>query len=93
MRFTRWWRPQERVPGTWHCYTRAAGGAFVSLCGFRRRWWLRGAALARPPPLLRCGRCDGREIAISGKAESLPETAKWRLHVPNDGDAAMPAGS
>lgn len=73
-----YWRISGR---SFHCFKRAPGRvvAYASLCGrvapLARSY---GQSTDRPPPVLRCALCDGREADRRGWDESGPETAGWR---------------
>lgn len=62
--------------GKSHCFKKAKGGGFVSLCGNWERWRSGGQACRRPLPWKRCGACDGLEMARRGWAESGPASPK-----------------
>ena len=77
-----YWRPIGQV---WHAfwkYNGPAGRRWYSLCtdSHGPRWNLSrsgGQSVARPPPLLRCPLCDGREMDIRHFDQSLPELPEW----------------
>lgn len=64
----------------WHCYQKvgpASGRTFQSLCGRHTRRGSGGQALNRPPVAARCGVCDGEEMKMFKKEESLPQSKDW----------------
>lgn len=69
-----YWRP---VAGRWHCFKKADEG-FMALCGAAALDQSGGQSIARPPAVMRCGICDGKEMDRRGWEESGPERAEWR---------------
>lgn len=69
------WRPAS---GRWHCFKKADEANYVSLCGDLTRSRSGGQSILRPPPLLRCARCDAREMDRRGWEESGPPSPNWR---------------
>jgi hypothetical protein len=70
------WRPKWRPVGeVYHCFVRCLPTRdYESLCGrFTKSPGKLGACRLRPPPVLRCARCDLAEASLAGKDESLSE--------------------
>jgi hypothetical protein len=58
------WR---KARGEWHCFQKLAQGrGYVSLCPRREIALMLGQQIARPEAHLRCGLCDGLEMARRG---------------------------
>jgi hypothetical protein len=58
------WR---RARGEWHCFRKLAQvRRFISLCQRREIALVLGQQIARPEAHLRCGLCDGLEMARRG---------------------------
>ena len=71
-------RPKWRRYGwRWHAMIRDGAVGYLSLCGDVQDGIAHGQRTTRPPAMMRCGRCDGTEMAMAGKDESLDETAGW----------------
>ena len=58
----------------WHCYKKNEDGGFISLCGKQKIYRVGTQKCMRPPPMDRCGVCDGREMDRRGWSESGPTT-------------------
>jgi len=72
-----YWRP---AGGTFHCFKRTEGSPArcAPLCGrVEPLHSMGGQGIARPPPVFRCGRCDGLEMGRRGWDESGPERGDW----------------
>ena len=76
-------KPKWRwVCQTSHCFIKDDGSGPVkyrSLCGRHVRATAGGGACRRPPPVLRCGACDGAEMDMLGHSESVAETNDWEV--------------
>lgn len=79
-----YWR---RAAGRWHCFKRTKWrGCFKALCNPDINITkVGGQDIRRPIPLLRCARCDGREMKRRGWEESGPETVGTvkSMHTPD----------
>ena len=72
------WRPGAH---SWHVYKRGADRpvVYVTLCGRGRELRrIGGQGAHRPPVYMRCGMCDGIEMARRDWDESGPESDNWR---------------
>lgn len=66
-----YWR--QSSPGKrWHCFKKAEGGGYVSLCDEVEIKRSGGQAITRPDPWARCPICDGLEVKRRGWEESGP---------------------
>lgn len=68
------WR---KVGGRVHCFKRLEGGGYESLCNRERIRRSGGQGCGRPPPMLRCGRCDGEEMLRRDRDESCDTSPDW----------------
>lgn len=59
-----------------HCFVRA-DKFYVSFCGKHDLDRAYGGSCRRPPPMLRCGVCDGAEMDAYGWEESGPDSKNW----------------
>jgi len=66
-----YWR-QVRSADVWHCFKKACGGGYVSLCDRAEIPKSGGQECRRPRPVLRCGICDGKEMDRRGWDSSGP---------------------
>jgi hypothetical protein len=75
-----YWRQTARG-ARWHCFKRLGGArsAWVPLCGASLTLSRSGGqASCRPPSLLRCPICDGREMARRGWEEGGDASPNWQ---------------
>jgi hypothetical protein len=71
-----YWRP---ISGRWHCFKKLDVSGWASLCASEYVLGSSGGqSVSRPPPMLRCGQCDGQEIKRRGVEQSMPESKNWR---------------
>jgi hypothetical protein len=82
-----YWRPVgSGLSELFHCFSKTKQGRhgrdleFTSLCDAHRMPRSGGQMCARPPTVLRCGRCDVAEIIRREVDESMPESPDWREH-------------
>lgn len=73
-----YWRPVSAH--RWHCFKKLDTGGFVSLCHEVTRERSGGQGIGRPPSMLRCGRCSGRELDRRGWDEEPDESKDWRTY-------------
>lgn len=72
------YKPKWRwIHGRSHCFVKGENAPYESLCGQHTLDKAYGGACRRPPPYMRCGRCDGLEMDMLGWEESGPETKDW----------------
>jgi hypothetical protein len=67
------WR---RARGEWHCFEKVTVRGFMSLCQRRETTFVRGQQIARPEADMRCGVCDGLEMARRGWSGSGPASSR-----------------
>ena len=71
------WKTKWRwLGGTAHCFVRE-GKLYESLCGRHTLPKAYGGTCRRPPPMYRCGICDGKEMDLLGWDESGPDHDNW----------------
>ena len=61
-----WRKPRFDRRDLFHCFKRAAGGEYISLCLRHEIPRSGGQAISRPRPELRCALCDTREAKRRG---------------------------
>ena len=72
-----YWR---KARGQWHCFKKIAQvRGYVSLCQRQEIAMVRGQQIGRPEAHLRCGLCDGLEMARRGWGGSGPVSPQWLL--------------
>lgn len=71
-----YWR--EGPGGLYHCFKALSAGGYISLCRQLTRNRSGGQMCDRPPPLFRCGLCDGAEMRRRGWDESGPTSIGWK---------------
>lgn len=75
-----YWRPSQ---WGWCCLKHQEGGGYISLCGRTTRKRCGGQLTARPPVVLRCPICDGKEIDRRKMSASiLCVNEDWKSFLP-----------
>lgn len=70
-----------RRAGKYHCFKKVSNPhGYQSLCGQEEIKKSGGQGIRRPPSVLRCGLCDGKEMDRRGWVESGETSKDWRLY-------------